>query len=124
MTRKEQSGIRNLTFSGWIREKLPDSSTGFLASDLDFILWNYKTRRLMLIEIKSHKANMRTWQERLFGMLDTIIKKGIEYVDPPIEYYGFHCIRFENTCFQDGRCLYDNKEVDEDELIKILSMEA
>lgn len=123
MTRQEQTGIRDLTFSGWVRKNLPDSSTGFMASDLDFILWNYKTRRLMLLEIKTHKAYMKTWQSKLFGVLDSIIKYGVDKVVPPINYKGFHCVRFENTGFDDGACLFDDKLVDEKNLIKILSME-
>lgn len=42
MTRKEFSGTRELLFSDWVRTKLPDSSTGFLVTDLDFIIFNYK----------------------------------------------------------------------------------
>lgn len=123
MTKQEQTGIRDLTFSGWIRKNLPDSSTGFLASDLDFILWNYKTRKLMLLEIKTHASHMKFWQSSLFGILNSLINFGIKELTPPIEYKGFHCIRFENTDFTDGRCLFDNKPVNEEELIKILSME-
>jgi hypothetical protein len=120
VTRKEITGTRELKISGWIRKKLPDSSTGFLVSDLDFIIWNYKTRRLMLIEIKTRKAVMRPWQSNLFYMLDKIINKGINGFN--IKYYGFHCIRFEGTSFDDGRCMFDKKYITETDLIKTLSM--
>lgn len=122
MTRQEQTGVRDLTFSGWIRKNLPDSSTGFLASDLDFILWNHKTRKLMLLEVKTHEAKMKFWQASLFGVLDSLIEYGVKELTPPIEYKGFYCIRYENTDFSDGRCLFDNKLVNEEELIEILSM--
>jgi len=125
MTRKEQTGVRNLDFSGWIREKLPDSKTGFMVSDLDFIFYNYKTKKLMLVEVKTRKGKMRTWQERLFIMLDKLIKASA--ADFGIKYYGFKCIRFESTSFKNGRCVVDGivnrKVVTESELIKILSME-
>ena len=45
MTRKEVTNFRCLDFSKWVRENLPDSSTGFSASDLDFVLWNWKTKK-------------------------------------------------------------------------------
>lgn len=122
MTRKEFTGTRDLTFSGWIRDKLPDSNTGFVASDLDFVLWNWKTRKLMLLEVKTRSATMRKWQSMLFDMLDRLILYGSERIRPPIEYYGFHCIRFENTDFTNGRCMFDRKIVSEEELINILSM--
>ena len=88
MTRKEQTGIRDLTFSRWVREKLPDSNTGFMVSDIDFFMYNYKTKKCML------------WV-----------------------FYGFHVIRFEKTCFEDGRCMLDKNLIKENDLIKFLSME-
>ena len=35
MTAKERTGMRDVKFSKWIREKLPDSNTGYSVSDLD-----------------------------------------------------------------------------------------
>ncbi len=63
MTRKEQTGIRDLTFSQWIRENLPDSNTGFMVSDIDFYIYNYKLKRCMLLEVKTHKAELKFWQK-------------------------------------------------------------
>ena len=120
MTRKEMTGIRDLEISGWIREMLPDSKTGFMVTDLDFIIWNYKTKKLMLVEVKTRKAKMKTWQKKIFEILDKIINSGAEKAG--VKYYGFHCIRFEGTFFTDGRCMFDNNVVSENELISILSM--
>lgn len=120
MTRQEMTGKRDLWFSGWIRRMLPDSSTGFLVSDLDFILWNYNTRRLMLIEVKTRGAKMRFWQEGLFNTLDQILTIGSSTAG--VDYLGFHCIRFENTTFSDGRCMIDGELVTESELIDYLRM--
>lgn len=124
MTRQEQTGERDLTFSGWIRKNLPDSSTGFMVSDLDFILWNYKTRRMMLVEVKTHRAKMRFWQENLFNVLDELLVISTRLIKPPIDYRGFHCVRFEKTGFQDGRCMFDKQIVDESQLKAILSMDG
>lgn len=122
MTRKEQTGIRDLTFSQWIRDKLPDSNTGFLVSDLDFILWNYKTRHLMLLEVKTHGRNVRYWQSSLFEMIDNLIKCGIHEIKAHVTYMGFHIIQFENASFEDGWCTFDGTPISEQELIKVLSM--
>lgn len=119
MTRKEFTGTRDLTFSGWVREKLPDSSTGFMASDLDFILWNYKTRRIMLLEIKTRLSKPREWQRIMWSNMNKWIQKGI---DDDWTYLGFHLVTFENSDFSDGKCFYDYKEITEDELIKTLSL--
>lgn len=119
MTRSEITGIRELNFSKWVREKLPDSSTGFLASDLDFILFNYKTKKIMLLEIKTRNKELKTWQKILFDNLDKWLKKGI---DIDWLYLGFHTIRFENTFFNDGKVYIDGIDATEAEIQKYLSL--
>jgi len=121
VTRKEITGKRPLDFSGWVRNCLPDSSTGFSASDLDFIIWNWKTKKLMFLEIKTKSAICRKGQKMMWSNLHKWIGKGIS---DDWTYLGFHLIVFENTFFHDGKCYLDNKEIDESELIKILSFET
>jgi hypothetical protein len=119
MTRKEITFQRPLDFSQWIRTKLPDSSTGYSASDLDFVLWNWKTNKVMLIEVKTRMAKPRTGQKMMWSLIDKWIRKGIE---SDWKYLGFHLVQFENTIFEDGKCLLDNKEISEQDLITFLSM--
>ncbi len=118
MTRQEQTGIRDLTFSQWIRNKLPDSATGYSVTDLDFVLWNYKTKCVMIIEVKTRNTLPRTGQKIMFHHLHRWISNGI---DKGWKYLGFHLIVFENTNFQDGKCWLDHKETTEQDLIKFLS---
>ena len=119
MTKKEITGTRDLTFSGWIRDKLPSSSTGFMVTDIDFCLFNYKTKKFMIIEIKTRGAIISDWQRNFYRMLNRWIKKGI---DKDWQYKGIHLIQFENTNFKDGKCFFDKKEITESELIRILSL--
>ena len=119
MTRKENSGVRDLTFNNWIREKLPDSATGFMVSDIDFFMYNWKTKRCMFIESKSHNSTMREWQIRMYSMLTSWVKKGI---DGEWTFYGYHVVTFENTSFNNGKVSLDGKEVTENELTDFLSM--
>jgi hypothetical protein len=119
MTRAENTGTRELTFSNWIRNNLPDSSSGFLVSDLDFILYNYKSKKIMLVEVKTRNARMRTWQGILFCQLSQWIQKGIS---EGWTYHGFHLIRFENTYFNDGLCFLDEKKITEKDLISFMSL--
>ena len=118
MTRKEITGIRSLDFSKWIRSKLPDSQTGYSASDLDFILWNWKTKKVMFLEIKTRNSEIRQGQKLMWINIHNWIKKGI---DKDWTYYGFHLIQFENTSFEDGKCFFDYEEITEIDLIKKLS---
>jgi hypothetical protein len=120
MTRPEITGTRSLVFSQWVREKLPDSQTGFCVSDLDFILWNWKTKQVMLLEIKTYNTEIKTFQRMMWKCLDNWIAKGI---DENWIYHGFHLIKFEASDFNDGKCFLDNKEIKEDDLIRFLSFE-
>ena len=118
MTRPEITGIRDLTFSNWIRNNLPDSSFGFMVTDLDFILYNYNTKRIMLLEIKTRNTNLKIWQENIFNNLSRWINNGI---DKGWEYLGFNIIKFQNISFNDGKCYLNNKEISEIELKRFLS---
>ena len=118
MTRQEITHTRDLTFSDWIRKKLPDSYTGYYVTDLDFILFNFEKKIIMLIEIKTRNSNLKDWQQRIFLLVSKWIKKGI---NEGWEYKGFHVIKFENTFFNDGKCYYDNEVIEEVDLIKKLS---
>jgi len=98
---------------------LPDSSTGFVVSDIDFVLCNYKAKTIILLEVKTRNAVVSNSQNNLFTNIDRWLRKGI---DQDWIYLGFHSIRFEKTFFNDGRCYFDGKEVTELELKSKLSL--
>jgi hypothetical protein len=118
MTKPEITGKRDLSFSQWIRNNLPDSRIGFMVTDLDFILYNYKTKKVMLLEVKTRNTSLPTWQSNLFRHISSWIEKGINH---GWQYLGFHIVTFQNTNFRDGKVLFDDEEVTEQELIKRLS---
>lgn len=133
MTKPEKLGTRDLSFSRWIRKNLPASNTGFCCTDLDFILQNYKTKKLLLLETKTFNGRLGEWQEILFNNINRWIKKGIEVFDPYWDYQGFHIIRFpkepwgfkqsHKIRFKEGddkKCYFDDEEKTEEELIAIL----
>lgn len=119
MTRPEITWQRDLTFSNWVRQNLPDSREGFWVTDIDFVLWDKEEKCFMLLEVKQHSGIMRPFQEKIFKLLDKWLRQG---VDEDWEYLGYHVIRFENRSFEDGRCWLDGEEVTEEELIDFLSM--
>lgn len=118
MTQIEKTGIRELNFSKWIRESLPDSKTGFMVSDIDFIIYNYKTKNIAIIELKTRSAELKTWQSIFYKNICKWIKNGI---DDDWNFKGFYFIKFENTFFNDGKCFLNNIEISELDLIKELS---
>lgn len=119
MTRTEITGIRPLDFSKWIRTELPDSASGFSVSDLDFVIWNWKTKKVIMLEIKTRMSIPRKGQYMMWKNLEKWIAKGI---DEDWTFHGFHFIKFENTNFEDGKVFYDDKEITEYELNRILSL--
>ena len=120
MTRKEQTGTRDLSFSGWIRENLPDSETGFMVSDIDFFLYNYKLNTICVVEVKTRCAKLKKWQKIFYKNLDKWLNVAID--NSKWDYRGVYIVRFENTCFKDGRCIINGNVVSEDEAKIILSM--
>lgn len=119
MTRKEITNFRDLTLSGWIREKLPDSSTGLMVSDLDFVLYNFKTKKLVLLEIKTRNSELKTWQRNMFKNISEWIAKGI---DKDWKYHGFNVLKFENTFFNDGKVYFNDNEMSEREIIEMMNL--
>jgi hypothetical protein len=122
MTKPELTGTRDLQFSGWIRKNLPDSRTeNFIATDVDFFLYNWKTKNILILEVKTHNAELKYWQKEFYKNLDKWIKMGI---DVDWTYHGVKILKFENTFFDDGKCFLDGVEITEEELIKILSLKG
>ena len=120
MTRQEKHGIRDIYFSQWIRRSLPDSSTGFSVSDIDFMLWNWKTKSFALLEIKCRNVEPSVGQYKMIKNVHRWIKKGL---DDNWKYYGYNLITFEGDTFENGRVYLNKKEITEKELIKSLSLE-
>lgn len=121
MTRQEVTNTRDLRFSGWIRTNLPDSATGFMVSDIDFLLFNFKTNIWIMLEIKTRSAKLRHWQREMYNNLDEIISAGVNALGNKIEWRGVHVVTFENTFFDDGKCYLDDHEISEEELKYYLS---
>lgn len=119
MTIKEKTFNRWNPLSQWCRENLPDSNTGFLITDVDYLIYDKQEKRIMLLEVKSKNYNVANWQKEILTNLHMWISKGI---DSGWKYLGVHLIVFENTNFMDGKVFFDNKEITEQELIKKLSL--
>lgn len=119
MTRQEQTGSRDLGFSQWVRKNLPDSSTGFVVSDLDFILYNDKNKTLLFLEVKTHGAKQRPWQASLFRLIDQMVSASASQFG--IEYKGYHLLTLSSTTPEEGTILLDGQVITREELIFYLS---
>ena len=122
MSRQEQHHIRDLRFSRWIRRECPDSSTGFTVFDIDFVLRNYKTKRLALLEVKCRRANMSWAQQQALRHMHDLITYGAHEAFRDWSYQGLWLVQFEIEVPGDGgRIWIDGIEVTEDELRHAMS---
>ena len=118
----EKTNLRSTEFSKWIRQKLPEANTGFCVTDLDWIMWNWKTRRLVILEEKTRMGSIKTWYRKfLQDVMHPALK--VYCADNDIDYRGIHLVQFENEDPEDGKIYLNGKEVTEEELIEFLSME-
>jgi len=119
-------------FYDWCKINLP-SRYLFFITDIDMIIRDRKGR-IMLIEKKCKKAVPKKSQSITYRMLHNLILKADKTGALDLgaghsslydwTYYGFHLLQFENTSFEDGKAYFDNKEVTEEELKKILSFDS
>tara|TARA_Y100000310_G_scaffold210376_1_gene211000 strand:+ start:234 stop:728 length:495 start_codon:yes stop_codon:yes gene_type:complete len=121
MTRQEITGERDLTFSGWVRKNLPDSDTGWCTSDIDWYMYNYKTKKCCIVETKTRNANLTYSQQQMYNNLAKWIGEGAK--KDGWKFTGFYIIKFENTWYDDGKVFINGKESSEEEIKKILSFD-
>ena len=111
MTRPEITGKRDIDFSRWIRKNLPDSSSGFLVSDIDFYIFNYKTKNHALVEIKTYTGQLKEWKRKMYERLGKWIKEGSE--KEGWNFKGFFLIKkvvfeFRLSCFLNASSLIES----------------
>lgn len=111
-----------LSFSDWIREELPDSSTNFLVTDIDWMMWlkNDTQKKVMLLETKTKNNNVPEYQKEMLRFVHYCFKNGVpgDWI-----YLGLHVLIFENFGPKDGRIYFDRKEITAETLRKVLSFQ-
>lgn len=112
-----------LFFSDWIRENCPAGSTGFMVTDIDFILINQSTFSIMILEVKTSGKKIQEWQRGVLNTLHKVISHGLPFVSPEMKYLGMHSITFTCTNFTNGTCFLDGVEIAETDLCTFLSMQ-
>jgi hypothetical protein len=75
MTRPEMTGTRDLSMSGWIREKLPLSRTGYRVTDMDFVLEDKD--HMIFVEVKTHGCEtVRPVQNATLSRINFTMREG------------------------------------------------
>ena len=130
--KKERTHERDLSFSQYLRQYCRPSAKsgckldhisldGFVAFDLDFVLWDYKRRVLQLLEVKTHKAGASGSQRETFKALDQTISAGAPLVD--VTYLGLHYLRMDGTTPKDSTAIWwDDKPITKEECWRLINM--
>ncbi len=122
VTRPECTGKRDLSFSHWIRNTLRGSTDGLAVTDLDGVLDDFKRKRLMLIEVKTHNGSC-TWSQ---WQTHSILDKSLNLTASAIgyNYWGYHVVRLSGVSPEcsTGICV-DGTQVSISELIAFLNMD-
>lgn len=122
MTKQEQTGERSLEFSRWIRENLPDSQTGLCVTNIDWVFYNWRTKKLMLCEEKTHMAKLSKWFEMLISyVIEPALRAFCRY--HAIQYKGYHLIQFDGTSPDDGKIFVNGKLMDKKAFTSWISLQ-
>ena len=124
MTKPEHTGYRELRFSQWIRNNLPSSArpSCFTVFDVDFVLRNYCTNRLALLEVKCKGRKPEGGQKLTMELLDDIMRLGTQHRNKHHvkamhwTYCGYWLLQFENTSPDDGRIWLNGYELTAEQL--------
>lgn len=102
----EHTGNRegDLYFSNLIRDV---RKKGFIATDVDFTIYNINENRLAFFEIKTYNSEIKQGQGKVFELLDKIMKQQNE-----VQYLGYYLVTFENNTFENGN-VYISKPYEE-----------
>lgn len=111
---------RQLRFHDWIRDNCPKPETHYTVFDVDIVLRNHETCKLMFIEQKIFGGTVSEYEKCTIDDIKKFIVAGI-YFFVGWEFLGYHIVVFEKTCFDDGKCWLDGKEITEAEMEKFLT---
>ena len=104
----------------WIRTKMPDSKTGFIATDIDMVFANYTTKRFCLIEFKCRMQKPGYSQAALLKEIHSQLKS-TQKTAKFWQYCGLHLIQFEVDRFKNGKVFLNGAETTETALIEFFN---
>ena len=110
----KRSDSHSTEFGLWLREQPEiDSALGYIATNIDFMWRNYKSKLWMLIEEKRYMSKVKRWQMQMFKLIDF-------FCSADKNYRGFYILTFENSNPDDGKIYLDGNEITRQELLDFL----
>ncbi len=87
-------------FGLWLRQYCRDSRTGLAVTNLDYIVEDFKAKKIMLIEEKQNNGELHYGQQMTFKVLDQILTHHAS--EHGYSYEGFFVVRFPKGCDMPG----------------------
>ena len=100
MSSKEFISKYEQFFSNRLHNNLPKSSEGTIISNIDFLICNYKTKKFIMIELKTKGNTMQPRQKSLYNMLHKRLKHWNNLDDRT--FVWTYCIEFSWETFADS----------------------
>jgi len=122
---EERTGWREEGMSRWIRANLPSSKrpSCFTVFDVDFVLRNYDTRRLALVELKCYQCERSPGQRLTMELIDETMRLGTlarneHYGVQSMAwtYCGYWLLQLEYTRPDEGRIWLNGHKLTEEQL--------
>ena len=104
-------------------------SVGYDSENLDYIWFQYKGDKIMLLEEKRYKSKQTPWQRETHSIVDQALKftcdsghlfNRLRRQPRTMKYCGYHTITFEYTNPEDGWTKIDEERVTIDQLLEFL----
>lgn len=105
-------------FNIWLSEQERLSTDlGYVVTDIDCWLRNYKQSKHMFLEKKTYLATVHYSQQKSLRLLDELVQH-----DP--NYYGLHLVQFSKETPQDGDIYLDGKKISLEQFYIFLEFKA
>mgnify|MGYP001492292630 CR=1 FL=1 len=114
--------LQLLSFRKWLRNNMPKGRDGFVVEDLDLVIrwfgYNYgfdSVGAFMLIELKFGSAEMDVPQIKLWGLIDSLLRKA----DPERKrYFGFYLIQYTDDDWNVSGFRINKQSVTREQFVK------
>ncbi|HFB06890.1 MAG TPA: hypothetical protein ENJ92_00435 [Chloroflexi bacterium] len=119
---------QRLKFRDWLRVHQPEGNKGYVVEDLDLVLRVYGKRydtdavgKFILVELKYGNAWIGYAQQKTFGLIDSVLRKG----DPTGErYLGYYVVQYDDEDWERANFKVNRVALSEDEFLRFLQLDA
>lgn len=87
-------------FGIWVREYIRNSNQGICVTNLDFVIEDFRKKKIMLLEEKQNGGVIHKGQFLTFDVLDFALRKSTP--KSGYEYWGFFLLQFPRGCTMPG----------------------